>query len=212
MDKLPSPPPIPVPPELGPDFSARIAFIAEIERLKLVYRQNVTIDGSRAENSAEHSWHIALMALLLRDQSPTPDLDLFRVVRMLLIHDIVEIDHGDVFLYDEQANQGKAHNEQGAAARIFGLLPEPERSEFLELWEEFEARETPEARYAAAIDNLQPLLNHYLSNGVGVRKHNLAASQVVAKKRFIGDVSPGLWSLARSVIELSTENGLYRKA
>src|SRR5512136_2866753 len=125
----------------------QIEFISEIDKLKQIYRLTYLLDSSRAENDAEHSWHIAVMAMLLSEYATPQHLDLFRVVKMLLIHDIVEIDAGDTYLYDEQASQSKAQREQEAADRLFQLLPEDQAAAFRTLWEEFEQRATPEAKF-----------------------------------------------------------------
>jgi len=184
-------------------------FLNEIEKLKMIYRQNVVVDGSRAENSAEHSWHVALMAVLLLPHSDLEGVDLLRVVKMLLIHDIVEIDAGDTFLYDEVANLDKAAREEKSAARIFGMLPMAQRDELLELWREFDRRDTPDSRFAAALDGLHPLMNHLASDGKGIRKHHLRTQQIVDKKKFIGEASAELWEYARSVISQSEARGMY---
>lgn len=189
----------------------KIRFLSEIEKLKMVYRQNALIDGSRSENSAEHSWHICLMALVLSDFSDNKNMDMTKVIKMLLIHDIVEIDNGDVFLYDSKGNETKAENEFAAGNRIFGLLPEEDRNEYMDLWQEFESRSTIEAKYAASIDGMQPLLNHLLSHGIGVKKHNLKTSQIIEKKKYINDSSKVLWNYSKQIIEQSELSGLYQK-
>lgn len=193
------------------DLIAKMAFIAEIEKLKIVYRQNGVFDKSRSENSAEHSWHIALMAVLLLDHSQLPDLDVLRVVKMLLIHDIVEIDAGDTFLYDEESKTLAAEKELASADRIFGLLPEKYKEEFTGLWREFEERQSPEARYAASIDAIQPLLNHLITAEKDANPHQMSRAKVLNKKMFIQDVSEELWELARDIIEKSVDNGLYNR-
>jgi len=193
------------------DLEKRIQFLSEIEKLKVVYRQNMAVDGSRQENSAEHSWHIALMAIVLHGYADDKNVDLFRVIKMLLIHDIVEIDFGDTFLYDTAANLEKAHNEQQSADRVFGMLPEEIHHEFLELWQEFEARETPSAKFAAALDGMQPLINHYLSDGKGIRKHSIKTEQVIASKSYIGNASKMLWDYSQRIIQKSEAMGLYLK-
>ncbi|KMQ50594.1 Metal dependent phosphohydrolase [Chitinispirillum alkaliphilum] len=186
-------------------------FIKEVEKLKLIFRQNVVIDGSRQENSAEHSWHIALMAIVLSEYSDSKEIDLLRVLKMLLIHDIVEIDTGDTFLYDCEANKTKGEKEYATANRVFGLLPEITKREFMSLWQEFEKRETADARFAAALDGLQPLMNHLLSKGQGIIKHKLKTDQIIAKKKFIEDTSKELWEFAKRVIQESENAGLYTK-
>lgn len=198
-------------PTAATDIPQRLEFLDEIEKLKIVYRQNVAIDGSRQENSAEHSWHIALMAIVLADCSNFENLDILKVVKMLLIHDIVEIDTGDTFLYDVEANKSKERNEQATAKRVFGLLPEPLGTEFLELWREFEARNTPEAKFASSLDSLQPLMNHLASKGAGIIKHKIPTSRVIESKQHIAEGSAVLWETGKDIIQRSEDAGLYLK-
>jgi putative hydrolase of HD superfamily len=193
------------PTELGRCFD----FLNEVEKLKMVYRQNMVVDGSRQENSAEHSWHIALMAIVLADSADAKGIDLLRVVKMLLIHDLVEIDSGDTFLYDVEANKSKADKELATAKRVFGMLPQPMEAEFMALWMEFEARQTPESKFAAALDSLQPLTNHLASDGKGIVKHRIATSRVIESKKHIADASASLWRHGLEVIRKSEEAGLY---
>lgn len=187
----------------------QMQFLTEVEKLKAVYRQNMVVDQSRHENSAEHSWHLALMAVILADEACDPAVDLKTVVEMLLIHDIVEIDAGDTFLYDATGNLDKEERENRAAERIFGLLPVDQRDRFISLWREFDERRTPSALFASAIDNMQPVVNHYASGGSGIRNHALKSRQVIEKKRFIGEASPGLWEYTRAMIEKSEAAGFY---
>ena len=147
----------------------QIDFILEIDRLKSVLRRTSLLDHSRRENTAEHSWQIALMAVLLAEYAD-PQVDINRVVMMLLVHDLVEIDAGDTFIYDEQARVTQADRERRAADRIFGLLPQGQGQRLRALWEEFETRESPEARFASAIDRLQPLLSNYFTKGSSWKK------------------------------------------
>lgn len=190
------------------NLTKEVDFISELEKLKIIYRQNSVIDQSRAENSAEHSWHIALMAVIFADQAPS-GLNMLKVLKMLLIHDVVEIDCGDTFLYNQHAKAQAAVSERVAAERIFGLLPEKLGSEMLALWEEFEIRETPEAKYAASMDALQPLLNHLWSCKRDFNPHQMNVSTVTSKKKFIGEVSENLWEVAQDTINKSVEKGLY---
>ena len=192
-----------------PDLERRMQFLTEVEKLKTVYRQNMTVGSERHENSAEHSWHVALMALVLGGHARDYNLDLLTVITMLLIHDIVEIDAGDTFLYDDEANVDRNEREERAAARLFGLLPAEQRDSFIALWREFEQRSTPEARFAAALDGMQPVLNHYCTDGTGVRKYRIPAARVIEKKRYIADASPELWRYTEDIIRRSTEKGLY---
>jgi len=184
-------------------------FLTEVEKLKAVYRQNMVYDRSRHENSAEHSWHLALMAVVLSNEAIDPAVDIKTVIEMLLIHDIVEIDAGDTFLYDEGANLDKEEREDRAATRLFGLLPEDQRDRFISLWREFDARQTPNALFAAALDNMQPVVNHFVSEGYGIKNHALKSRQIIEKKEFIKDASPALWEYIRSVIAKSEERGYY---
>ncbi len=190
-------------------LSEQMNFLIEVEKLKAVYRQNMVYDNSRHENSAEHSWHLALMAVVLSGEAAEPEVDIARVIEMVLIHDIVEIDAGDTFLYDAEGNLDKDERERRAAERIFGLLPRDQRDRFLALWREFDERETASARFAAALDNMQPVVNHFVSDGCGIRGHELTVGQVVAKKAFIGEISPSLWEYTRETIDKSARAGFY---
>jgi len=143
--------------EFGEDLAARLRFIYELDELKGVLRQTLLADASRQENSAEHSWHLALTAMALAPLADPP-IDVERVIKILLVHDIVEIDAGDVFIYDDALRAATEAAEQAAAERIFGLLPDPQGKELRELWDEYEARETPEARFAYSCDRLQPMM------------------------------------------------------
>jgi len=187
----------------------QMQFLVEVEKLKAVYRQNMVVDQSRHENTAEHSWHLALMAVILADEAVDPGVDLPTVIEMLLIHDIVEIDAGDTFLYDADGYQDKEQRENRAAERLFGLLPEDQKDRCIRLWREFDARETPSALFAAAIDNMQPVINHYASRGTGIRNHALKRKQVIEKKEFIRDASPALWEYTLETIERSAALGFY---
>jgi len=184
----------------------QLAFIREIDRVKGVFRQTVLMDGSRKENDAEHSWHIALMAVVLQEHAP-PALDVLRTVTMLLAHDLVEIDCGDTFCYDTAGMVGKHERESAAAERIFGMLPPDQASEMRALWDEFEARETPEARYANALDRLQPMLHNYATDGGAWREHGVTADRVLRRNRIIADGAPALWAYAREMIADAVSRG-----
>ena len=174
---------------IGERLERQMGFIFELERLKTVYRQNGTLGGKRQENSAEHSWHVSVMAFLLAEYCPE-GVDVFRVLKMLLLHDVVEIYAGDTFLYDQQGREDAKLAEAAAADRVFSLLPEDQGSDFRALWEEFERRDTQEALYAAVLDNLQPILNHYFTNNQNIAGKRLLRSQIIEKKRFIAEFSP----------------------
>ncbi|MFP4379848.1 MAG: HD domain-containing protein [Candidatus Sumerlaeia bacterium] len=184
----------------------QIEFIREIDKVKQVFRQSYLMDGTRRENDAEHSWHLAIMAIVLEEYA-AETVDLSRVLRMVLIHDLVEIDAGDTFVYDETGQQDKRDREEKAAERIFGILPEEQRDNFREIWEEFEAKQTPEARYAASLDRLQPLLHNYFTEGRTWKAHGVKANQVFDRNRHIEEGAPSLWQFARAMIEDAVDKG-----
>ena len=188
-------------------LARQIEFILEIDKLKQILRQTSLADGSRRENDAEHSWHLAVMAVLLAEYAAGPQIDLARVIRMLLVHDLVEIDAGDTFHYDEAGNQDKPQREQAAADRLFGLLPADQGAELRGLWEEFEARRTPEARYAAALDRLQPNLLNLHTQGKLWREHGITSRQVIARNRHMAEGAPELWRYAESRIREAVAKG-----
>jgi putative hydrolase of HD superfamily len=187
-------------------LAQQIQFIIEIDKLKQVLRQTLLTDGSRQENSAEHSWHIAIMAILLAEYA-SEAVDVLRVIKMLLIHDLVEIDAGDTFCYDLKGNEDKAAREALAATRLFGLLPEEQGVELRSLWEEFEAQETPNARFAAALDRIQPLLHNQQTQGGTWRIHGIERDQVLRRMQPVVDGAPALWPLVEKVIEDSVKAG-----
>ena len=177
----------------------QIGFILELDTLKSVLRRSYLLNNTRRENSAEHSWHLSAMALVLAEHANV-DIDQFRVLKMLLVHDIVEIDSGDTYIYDTAGNDTKAVREQEAAQRIFGLLPDDQKLELTQLWQEFEARETPEAKFAAALDRLMPLLHNYHTEGRSWREHGITKQQVLNLNRHIADGSQSLWEYAEALI------------
>lgn len=183
-------------------------FITEIEKLKIVYRQNGILGGERQENSAEHSWHIAVMAFTLQEYAEK-DIDILRVIKMLLIHDLVEIYAGDVFLYDDEGRERIKVQEHVAAKKLFGLLPSDQCNEFSELWNEYEQDSTKEAKFALVLDNLQPILNHYATQNQNIKGKKLKKSEVVNKKCFIKEYSEALWSYALDTIDKSVAIGLF---
>ncbi|MDD2604649.1 MAG: HD domain-containing protein [Desulfobacterales bacterium] len=185
----------------------QMEFLVEIDKLKQVARQTLLIDGERRENSAEHSWHIAVLAPLLVEYSPDPAIDLGRVMEMALIHDIVEIDAGDTYCYDPEAGLDKAERETAAAVRLFGLLPEDQGRRFMTLWEEFEARQSSAARFAAALDRIQPLVHNFMTAGRQWRNHGVRSDQVRARMRPVREGAPRLWRFAESLIDQSVARG-----
>ena len=201
--------------ELMPDQSGRfkrqIDFILEADRLKNTLRRTVLMDRSRHENSAEHSWHIALLALVLSEYAAGDAIDVFRVVKMLLVHDLVEIDAGDTYCYDDEGRQDQAQRELQAADRIFNILPEDQARSFIELWEEFEARQTPESRLANALDRVQPFLHNYYTRGQTWQQNDVKSSQVVTRMHPVEDGSPFLWKYIAALIEDAILKGYLSK-
>jgi putative hydrolases of HD superfamily len=190
----------------------QLRFAEEAGRLKGVLRQTMLTDPARRENSAEHSWHIAVMALTLAEYAP-PGTDISRVVAMLLLHDVVEIDAGDLFLYagpEAQARQEAA--EHAAAARLFGLLPADQAGWAAALWDEFEARRSAEARFARALDRLQPMLENFRAGGGTWLRHGIRADQVFAKVTLIEDGSAELGRYARDLVGRAVRDGLLAPA
>jgi putative hydrolases of HD superfamily len=185
----------------------QIGFVREIDRLKSIFRQTLLMDGSRYENDAEHSCHVSVMAVLLSEYAVDGHMDVLTVIKMLLIHDLVEIHAGDTFCYDEKAAADQPQREKEAAARIFGLLPPGQGDEFKRLWETFEARETVEARFAAALDRLQPILHNFSTRGAAWKRHGVTVDQVMKRNRHIADGSPELWEFAQDLIREAVEKG-----
>lgn len=186
----------------------QIEFIIEIDKLKSIFRQTVLKSGEgRRENDAEHSWHLAIMAVLLSEYANEKDIDVLHVVKMVLIHDIVEIDAGDTYCYDEKGNMDKLERELKAADRIFNILPEGQAKELRALWDEFEERVTIEARFAAALDRLQPVLLNYAADGISWRNHDIHKDQVIKRNKPIEDGSKALWEYAAGIISDAVENG-----
>ncbi|QJW46887.1 HD domain-containing protein [bacterium BFN5] len=189
----------------------QIAFIVEIDKLKAIYRQSYITGGARNETDAEHSWHMAVMAILLAEHVGGHDVDVLKVIKMLLIHDIVEIDAGDTYCYDALARQSQAQREQAAADRLFGILPEDQMLEFRALWEEFELMTTPEARFAAALDRLQPLLLQYHTSGKSWQEHDIVSAKVKERNQHIKHISQTLAELVEEIIEDSVQKGYLLK-
>ena len=188
---------------------SQLEFITRLDELKSVIRRNYLADGSRRENSAEHSWHVAMMAWVCADQADEP-VDIERAVRLLLLHDVVEIEAGDTYIYDIEGRRDQEEREQAAAKQLFGLLPAEQAAEYLALWNEYEARQTPEARYAKAIDSLLPLLQTTANKGAFWVKFGIRREQVLDAKRCIADSSLALWELAQTLIDEAHERGVLK--
>jgi putative hydrolases of HD superfamily len=166
----------------------QMKFIIEIDKLKSILRQNYLADASRREDDAQHSWYLAMLVITLAEHFP--DADTLKTLQMVLIHDLVEIDAGDTFLYDEAANRDKAEREQAAALRIFGLLPPDQAAAFRGLWQEFEEKRTAEAIFAAVVDRLAPITLNVQSGGLAWKNHQITADRVLARNQFILEESP----------------------
>lgn len=185
----------------------QLQFIVEIDKLKTVYRQTYLIDGSRKENSAEHSWHLAIMVVILSDYAREGELDIGRVMQMVLIHDLVEIDAGDTIVYDTRRRREKKILETEAAERIFNLLPGDQAGPMRALWDEFENDQTPEARFARALDRVQPILHNYHTGGLAWREYGITASQVLKRNRHVEEGSPELWVFVKDLVSRAVEKG-----
>lgn len=190
-------------------LSQQINFLLELDKLKQVLRRTKPLGSERYEDSAEHSWHLAIMALLLAEYADA-EVNLSRVVQMVLIHDIVEIDADDTFLYDTEARLSKAAVEAAAAERIFGLLPADQGKAMLALWQEFEVRESADARFAYALDRLMPLLQNYHNAGQTWQENGIHKSQVWAANSQIGNSSERLWQVAQILITEAVAKGYLR--
>ena len=192
-------------------LTQQIAFLVEADRLKSVIRRTPLVDGSRRENSAEHSWHLALAAMILREYVAEP-VDLLRLIELVTIHDLVEIDAGDAFAYDDAAQSAKAARELAAADRLFGLLPADQTSYVRGLWEEFEAQETIEARVANALDRFQPLLQNAHSGGGSWRTHDLTRADVLRRMAPVEHALPTLWPVVVHIVDSFCDLGVLRSA
>ncbi|WP_043588761.1 HD domain-containing protein [Geminisphaera colitermitum] len=187
-------------------LARQFAFIIEADKLKEILRQSLLTQSRRRENDAEHSWHICLMAMTLAEHSNTP-VDVLRVIKMLLIHDIVEIDAGDTYAYDTAAAATQHERETRAADRLFHLLPQDQAADFRALWEEFESRATPESRFAAALDRVQPILLNCLSEGRKWREHGVTRDHIIARCAHAAEGSAAIWDHARQLIDTTVANG-----
>lgn len=195
---------------IGERLQLQLDFILEIDKLKDIYRQNLILDGSRRENDAEHSWHIAVMAIILREYANEP-VDLEKVLKMLLLHDLVEIDAGDTFCYDEEEARDKQVREAQAAKRLYGLLPKEQGEELRALWQEFEAQKTAEARFAVCLDRVQPFLHNYHIRGGTWQTHPVRSEQVRKRMGKVQEICPELGEYVNMLIEDAIEQGFLRE-
>lgn len=187
----------------------QIAFIIEIDEMKRILRMNLHADGSRRENDAEHSWHLAVMAMLLEEYC-ADKVDVARVIKIALVHDLVEVYAGDTFAYDAKGYEDKEEREKQSADKLFGMLEPEQGAYFRALWDEFEAKETPESRYANAVDRLQPLLLNYLTDGHTWKLGDVHAPQILKRMDIIRTATPELWHIVEGIIETSIEKGILK--
>ena len=192
-------------------FKSQIEFILEADKLKKILRRTTLLDRSRRENSAEHSWHIALIVLVLSEYAEEDHLDLLQVIKLLLAHDLVEIDAGDTYCYDESGIQDQKEREIGAADRIFKILPEDQARLFRALWDEYEDRKTPESRFANALDRFQPLLHNYFTRGHTWRQQGIQKKQVLSRMQPVDEGSSFLWDYVSNLIDDAVEKGFLKK-
>jgi putative hydrolase of HD superfamily len=193
-------------------ISHQIAFLLEADKLKSIVRRTPLVDRSRQENSAEHSWHLLLAALVLREHVAEP-CDLLRTLELLVVHDLVEVDAGDTFAYDTTGQHAtKAARERAAAERIFGMLPNDQAVRLRALWEEFEAQQTHESRFANAVDRIQPLLQNAASGGGSWLAHEVTRAQVMARMQPIRSTMPSLWPRVEAIVDEFTAREIIRNA
>lgn len=192
------------------DLLKQVAFIKEIDKLKYIQRRTKLFHSERHENDAEHSWHLAMMTLVFAEHADT-EIDVLNVLKMVLIHDVVEIDAGDTFIYDASKNHTNTDEERLAAKRIFGLLPHAQAQEFMAIWEEFEEGITDDAKFARAMDRFEPLLQNTSNNGGTWAEFNVEYQKVYDKKKAIKEGSTSLWTYAERLLTEGVEKGILRK-
>ena len=189
----------------------QIEFIVEIDKLKEITRQTYVSAGDRKENDAEHAWHFAMMAVLLSEYA-NEEIDVLKVVKMALLHDLVEIDAGDTYLYDEEGAKTKAAREEKAADRLFHMLQEDQGQEFYALWREFEDKQTPEARFAASLDRLQPILLNDATDGKAWEEHGITEEQVRKQNDHVKKGSKQIWEYLQQVFDKNIEKGKIQRS
>jgi putative hydrolase of HD superfamily len=187
----------------------QIKFAIAIDEMKNIFRRNLIIDGSRRENDAEHSWNLAMLAMLFEEYS-TEKVDIERVLKIALVHDLVEVYAGDTFAYDVKGNEDKLQREIESANKLFGILDPEQGAQIRALWDEFEAKETPESKYANAIDRIQPLINNYMTNGHTWKEGDVRAPQILKRMDIIRTTTPALWPIVEGIISTSIEKGILK--
>ncbi|KGK87295.1 HD domain-containing protein [Clostridium sp. HMP27] len=195
---------------LNERLSKQIQFILEIDKLKHIFRQNIVTGTTRNENDAEHSWHLAIMAMMLYEYSKVP-VDVLQVIKMVVIHDLVEIYAGDTYCYDEKGYEDKAEREERAAEKLFGMLPGDQSEEIWNLWREFEELKTSEAKFAACLDRVQPLILNYNTNGHTWRRPGVTSEMVLKRNELLKENAPEIWEYAKEIIEDSIKKGYLKR-
>lgn len=191
-------------------FNRQIEFIAEIDKVKQILRNTILMDASRKENDAEHTWHMAMGAMILSEYANEENLDMLKVFEMILLHDIVEIDAGDTFAYANVNMQEKAEKEKRAAERIFGLLPADLAEKLIKTWNEYEAADTPEAQFAQAMDSFMPILHNYRTKGLQWQRLDVSREKVLSRNRRIERGSAILWNYIESIVNDAVEKGYLK--
>ena len=185
----------------------QIEFLVEIDKMKNIYRQTLVLHEDRAENDAEHSWHLAMLVMILSEYSNQP-IDVLHVIKMVLIHDIVEIDAGDTYCYDVEGNKTKAEREEKASQRLFGILPDDQKQELYNLWREFEDKNTPESKFANVVDRIQPITLNYRKGGISWKNHGVPSKQVLDRNAHVCEGSKELWEYVKDIIDDAIEKGM----
>ena len=188
----------------------QLEFIIEIDKLKHILRQSVLIEDRRNENDAEHSWHLTVMAMVLKEHSVDQDVDLLKAMKMTIIHDLVEIYAGDTFCYDDEGNGDKLEREIESARKLFSILPEDQEAEFWSLWEEFEERNTKEAKFAACLDRMQPLLLNSRTEGHTWKRPEVNRDKVLERNMILKDNAPALWQEVVEIVDRAVDRGQLR--
>ncbi len=193
-------------------LKGQLSFLMEIDKMKTVLRRTLVADGSKRENDAEHSWHLAMYAMVLYEYAENPqNIDLNRVIRMVLVHDLVEVYAGDTFCYDAKGNEDKEQREREAADKLFALLPKEQGDEYRALWEEFDRMDTPDSCFAASTDRLQPLLNNYVTKGHTWKLGDVTSKDVFKRMEPIKTGAPQLWKVVELIVDDSIKRGYLKK-
>lgn len=192
-------------------FERQLDFIIELDKAKQVLRNTILMDASRRENDAEHMWHMAIGAMVLCEYSDSKELDMLKVLKIIMLHDVIEIYAGDTFAYDDKGHLDKAERERKAADRIFGMLPEDQGIEFRGLWDEFEEGATPEARFAGAMDSFMPILHNYRTQGLQWQRMGVSSDRVLARNKHIEKSSEFLWEYIKSIVADGVKKGYLKE-